>query len=238
MLRAAVPIVGLVLLGALAGCGGEEDCTVGETEACTCANGNSGLRTCRSDGALSACICATVTPDATGDTTVTPDAAGADSDCVPKCDGWECGDDGCGGTCGSCAGGEPCLNGACTACPSLTCCDMRFTAPIAGLTGFGGGCTDDRECVFQECLLPGEPGNITNSVFGFCTRGCDCNDNTASQLSDTEDDVYTCLLPPGSTLHHLVLQCNTLSDCVQRDPRWTACRPGTSGTAKKICFAE
>jgi hypothetical protein len=33
---------------------------------------------------------------------------------VPNCTGKNCGDDGCGGSCGSCSGGETCQNGVCT----------------------------------------------------------------------------------------------------------------------------
>jgi len=33
--------------------------------------------------------------------------------CQPECDGKECGDDGCGGTCGSCAGQDACVGGLC-----------------------------------------------------------------------------------------------------------------------------
>ncbi len=33
--------------------------------------------------------------------------------CLPQCDGKECGDDGCGGTCGDCSEGFSCVNGLC-----------------------------------------------------------------------------------------------------------------------------
>ena len=43
--------------------------------------------------------------------------------CLPKCDGIACGDDGCGGTCGSCAAGSNCIGGACLVgvCTDATC---------------------------------------------------------------------------------------------------------------------
>ncbi|MGB0591738.1 MAG: DUF1566 domain-containing protein [Myxococcota bacterium] len=40
---------------------------------------------------------------------------GACLDCVPECDGKACGDDGCGGNCGTCSGSENCDDGACVA---------------------------------------------------------------------------------------------------------------------------
>ncbi len=41
--------------------------------------------------------------------------------CVPNCTGKSCGDDGCGGSCGTCLGGQTCTNGACS-CPSGYLC--------------------------------------------------------------------------------------------------------------------
>ncbi len=38
--------------------------------------------------------------------------------CTPKCAGKVCGDDGCGGVCGTCESGKSCQNGACVVCPS------------------------------------------------------------------------------------------------------------------------
>jgi MYXO-CTERM domain-containing protein len=45
--------------------------------------------------------------DDVGFTCIDPNA------CVPSCDAKICGDDGCGGTCGSCNVGSECLDGAC-----------------------------------------------------------------------------------------------------------------------------
>ncbi len=53
-----------------------------------------------------------------------------ESTCTPSCSGKECGDDGCGNSCGSCGGGESCLEGICTGggectptsgCPDANC---------------------------------------------------------------------------------------------------------------------
>ena len=45
--------------------------------------------------------------------------------CVPQCAGFECGDDGCGGSCGGCDSGDTCSDGecqsACTACMNTEC---------------------------------------------------------------------------------------------------------------------
>jgi len=52
-------------------------------------------------------------------------------DCAAPCVGRACGDDGCGGSCGTCGGGQRCEDGACGVCldtPSPTC-THTFTAP-------------------------------------------------------------------------------------------------------------
>jgi hypothetical protein len=52
--------------------------------------------------------------------------------CVGSCAGKRCGDDGCGGSCGVCAGGSVCESGQCVA----ACC-------AAGISCFGDYCTCD-----------------------------------------------------------------------------------------------
>jgi hypothetical protein len=237
MLRALVVMsVGLMAAGLVA-CD-DTACVVGETTSCVCANGNSGLRTCRADKTLSACSCATDVPD----TVIAPDMSVADGDCVPSCTARVCGDDGCGGSCGTCSGSDECTYGVCTNCSDVTtCCDFRYQSPTPGLKSFGAGCTEDQECVFNVCLKPGAGGNVTNTVFGFCTRGCNCNEDTASQLTDTEKLTLECANPPGNQggWRHVILQCETLADCREADPRWTDCRVQSDfGTLKKICIAE
>jgi hypothetical protein len=51
--------------------------------------------------------------------------------CHPQCSGRECGDDGCGGTCGSCAGGQACSLGVCAGPPDGSLDAARADA-IAG----------------------------------------------------------------------------------------------------------
>jgi hypothetical protein len=53
--------------------------------------------------------------------------------CVPRCDGRVCGDDGCGGSCGSCPGGTSCQSGRCV-------CVGRCAGRTCGNDGCGGSC--------------------------------------------------------------------------------------------------
>ncbi|MFH1532592.1 MAG: Ig-like domain-containing protein [Pseudomonadota bacterium] len=53
--------------------------------------------------------------------------------CIPDCSGKDCGSDGCGGTCGTCAGGAECSNGICqSSCVML--CSSSGSSFSAGLS--------------------------------------------------------------------------------------------------------
>ncbi|MBM4344477.1 MAG: hypothetical protein FJ100_14015 [Deltaproteobacteria bacterium] len=52
--------------------------------------------------------------------------------CVPNCKGKVCGDDGCGGVCGSCAASQKCIAGS--------CCQPDCTNKNCGSDGCGGSC--------------------------------------------------------------------------------------------------
>ena len=61
-----------------------------------------------------------------------------DGGCTPSCSGRECGNDGCGGNCGTCSGGETCSDGRCTG--GSTGCS-RHTE-----------CSDRQICVAGDCV--------------------------------------------------------------------------------------
>ncbi|OGH64423.1 MAG: hypothetical protein A2821_02800 [Candidatus Magasanikbacteria bacterium RIFCSPHIGHO2_01_FULL_41_23] len=73
------------------------------------------------------------------------DCADADCDndaacvvpCVPDCTGMECGDDGCGGSCGSCADGDKC--NATFQCEEEPRLSITWTAPMSGVPQNAGG---------------------------------------------------------------------------------------------------
>ena len=120
-----------------------------------------------------------------------------------------------------------------------TCCDFPYKTKKAGKE-FGESCTTNSECAYGKRLLPGEGGNLTNDTFGFCTRGCDCENNAAqSRLTDEEKASYTCIYPPGNEggWHHVLLLCDSPDDCQDIDPQWTDCYTPSSGTLKRVCQA-
>lgn len=58
------------------------------------------------------------------------------SACVPSCGGRACGDDGCGGSCGRCAGAASCVEGACRPRAALACSPTNCPA-FPGAEGAG-----------------------------------------------------------------------------------------------------
>jgi hypothetical protein len=106
-----------------------------------------------------------------------PDQCGA---CVPDCgDGAggtkQCGDDGCGGSCGECTGGDVCgVGGVCavagSCCETSDCCvahnspgcnDPVVSACLGALDGFCVGASDG---VWD--------GTCVNEMFQFCASEC------------------------------------------------------------------
>jgi hypothetical protein len=79
-------------------------------------------------------------------------AAEVEPGCIPQCDELSCGDDGCGGSCGSCfnAGGglapELCMADG-------TCCEQQCDGKLCGGDGCGGSCGKCAE--FGECVEGG-----------------------------------------------------------------------------------
>lgn len=109
--------------------------------------------------------------------------------CVPDCEGKECGDDGCGGSCGQCEMGYYCDDGICVECPPGTAdcdgdpengCENEYLDPVSGCEdGVGLPITgDDPKIVIKsenheatylihlsECAEPpGPPSNPSDLV--------------------------------------------------------------------------
>ena len=71
--------------------------------------------------------------DLTGDGDTGPEDTAADV-CEPECGGKECGDDGCGGSCGTCPAESCCVDGLCGSCGGLVslepaCVHVPFMVP-------------------------------------------------------------------------------------------------------------
>ncbi|MBR58247.1 MAG: hypothetical protein CMH54_09520 [Myxococcales bacterium] len=112
-------------------------------------------------------------------------ACGGDNstaECVPQCESKECGSDGCGGSCGECAGGSCTADGLCDAlctpdCEGKTCGDDGC-GDSCGECPTGSVCGPDNNCISQctpscdgkECGDDGCGGDC-----GVCEVGTECS---------------------------------------------------------------
>jgi len=98
------------------------------------------------------------------------------ADCMPNCDDKTCGDNSCGGTCGTCGGGQLCAGGTCTtsvsACVSKTCSGLGYVCGVVpdgcggmlscGACASGSACNNSGHCIASSSLGAGGGGGITN----------------------------------------------------------------------------
>ena len=79
-----------------------------------------------------------------------PGCGSEDDGCSPNCQGLECGNDGCGGTCGSCTAGRPvCEEGLCVPACEPMCVGMECGDNQCG--GSCGECGGANHCVAGQC---------------------------------------------------------------------------------------
>ena len=160
----------------------------------------------------------------------TPDPSGMNSlactggTCTPNCAGKQCGNDGCGGSCGQCAMGMycdgnsfTCLNGSCTPNCAGKQCGGDGCGGTCGQCGPGEMCdTTDGTCFSDQPCTPtcgdAQCGNDSCGNFngcGSCPLGMDCYDGVCMEGCDPAANCYgkecgpdgcggecgTCLLP-------------------------------------------
>ena len=111
--------------------------------------------------------------------------------CVPDCNGLVCGDDGCGGSCGTCPTTKACAVGQCVcpaSCVGRECGDDncggscgKCTAPE--ICTAQGKCICDADCSGKDCGDNGCGGSC-----GTCSAGLVCNgDNCIGSTTCTAD---------------------------------------------------
>ena len=125
-----------------------------------------------------------------------------DACCLADCDGKECGDDGCGGSCGECGDNEACKEGNCgcildsvlcndvcclvgQVCFDETCCSIDCDGKECGANGCGGrcgGCGENEECKEGTCgciadsmLCDDICCTVGQVCFGEACCGADCD---------------------------------------------------------------
>lgn len=111
--------------------------------------------------------------------------------CTPVCDDSVCGDDGCGGVCGTCRDGSVCSMGQCVVC------DPQCLGKMCGPDGCGGecgACSDGQVCEAFSYLCVDKPANCTSACvansFECGPDGCggqcgECDDGFCDPTSHT-----------------------------------------------------
>ena len=93
----------------------------------------------------------------------------SDPDCVPDCEGKDCGPDGCGGMCGICEDGFACEDTTCV--PATPCTEVADCGPMQGCDPFlqecVDGCEDSSDCPDGYCVTQDETEGI-----GACVPAC------------------------------------------------------------------
>jgi hypothetical protein len=137
-----------------------------------------------------------------------------DLSCTPNCAGKKCGDNGCGGVCGSCTNYQECVSGQCE-CTLLTNCvdsvwkNTKYSCSTPGgkatLSYAYGSCD---ECYFY--YYPTTSGGISSGSYGCNNVASPCwkaNTCRTSFVIDLNSAIQT---PPSSTNYGMtVIDCNT-----------------------------
>ncbi|MFC2142872.1 hypothetical protein ACFLQN_00560 [Candidatus Aenigmatarchaeota archaeon] len=131
------------------------------------------------------------TGDDSGDDDTGDDDTGDDDDdgnetCTPICTGLVCGDDGCGGSCGTCGDSNECTTDSCAG----GLCE--YTNLPDGTICSGGTCQTG---ICVECVLDSECDDSIDCTHDSCNSGsCENNpDNSLCSDGDVCDRVYGCV---------------------------------------------
>lgn len=177
-------------------CSDASECSSG-----ICAAGNVGAPRCSSDcssdcacptgyecsatvGGGSICFPGTNTCN-TRDLGVAPDLG----TCTPQCGTRVCGDDGCGGSCGTCSVGTSCMSGVCTASCTESCAYSNDGACDDG----GEGAAYDVCDLGTDCLDCGPRGACTPACSGRACGSDSCGGSCGTCTSGSCSALGTCV---------------------------------------------
>ncbi|MBI5610249.1 MAG: hypothetical protein HY902_15335, partial [Deltaproteobacteria bacterium] len=139
------------------------------------------------DGAACHCGCGAADPDCAdaglavvGCASGKCEPDGTCSVCKADCAGKECGDNGCGGSCGGCfvPGKTSCVAGTCQAC------QPKCTDKACGDDGCGGtcgSCGQGLSCQFGACVDPPAAESCVGHCGGTAPSGCACTADCAKK---------------------------------------------------------
>jgi hypothetical protein len=128
--------------------------------------------------------------------------------CNLACAGKQCGNDGCGGVCGTCSFNQTCLDGQCKAACTPTCtgklCGPDGCGGLCGTCGPGQACTDLGICCMPACGGRQCGSDGCGGVCGQCPVATFCDEAKGVCLGGDQGDVVaegdgvvTGTCPPG-----------------------------------------
>jgi hypothetical protein len=141
--------------------------------------------------------------------------------CQPSCDGKTCGDDGCGGTCGTCPTDQTCQEGICTA-QTETSCTNNYDDDKNGLAD-----CDDPECFADSNCVCNDP-DLENELYTKTTVTLGTQTNTDSCLEGGQLREYRCLKKTGGK--------DLISSAILTCPYGTVCQEGNCVSAGLNCI--
>ncbi|MFO0748839.1 MAG: agmatine deiminase family protein [Myxococcota bacterium] len=102
--------------------------------------------------------------------------------CTADCSGKLCGDDGCGGSCGSCDGGAACVDGECRSdCAVCTPGEIGCDGDVAWLCNAGQGGCNTKQTV--DCAGQGKTCSAGDCVVGAADPGAEPSPEVAAEAS-------------------------------------------------------
>ena len=146
--------------------------------------------------------------------------------CVPSCAGKSCGDDGCGGSCGSCSGKDKCnSSGQCVCTPSCSGkkCGDDGCGGSCGTCASNATCSSSGQCVCTpNCSGKTCGSNGCGGSCGTCALGKSCS-------------AGTCVADPNACDPVLDVGCAPTEGCWLLSNEKTACSITGSGTHGSSC---
>lgn len=135
-----------------------------------------------------------------------------DGGCAPSCEGRECSDDGCGGSCGECDSNEMCASGGLCLCrEELTdcgdnCVDVRSHASHCG--GCDQACLPGQRCVGATCVGDADADagvdagaiDVERSPLRMMFGGSSCDCRTAGPVPASEAPIAALVLLIGAVV--------------------------------------
>lgn len=159
--------------------------------------------------------------------------------CIPDCQGFQCGDDGCGGSCGNCPKDKVCMYGFCL--DKFSCSDgkMNGTESDVDCGGICGACALGKDCNFDYDCQSGlckagtctNPANCTNGKQDGTETDEDCGGNCPPcEVGRKCEDGADCI--SGLCSSGLCEECS--AECTDKECGFDGCGGscGTCGTDK------